>query len=447
LQAGELVYAQGRDRQAAELFERSLTLFRELDDMGGIAEASGKLAAALIPYGDEEGDLERVIRLLTEHAALGRERREPRLLASSLDLLATIAARDDPSRASRLGEESLILYRELGDVRGTLSALGTVAAAVYQVGDLPRAGAWTDEILTLLPRLTLEGDLRVWVRSNLTWAARDRGDYGRAVRFMEMLVARAEDLGDTRNAAHARLGLASLAREQGEYERAQALAQESLAVFQEGEDPTGIAWALIVLSGIARDHGDVEGVVGACEQALALSGGSRASLISWMALHDLGLAARYQGDYERAEALLRETLVILRRRGWLEPNVEVLCDLGLLALEQGQYDRARQAFSESLQTARTWLDGTVLEGLAGVAAGQGQAEQAARLFGAAEMIRRAIGVPRWPANEALYQRLISLTRHDLEEEHFAHAWEEGHAMTTEEVIAYALNQASEGMGG
>jgi hypothetical protein len=89
----------------------------------------------------------------------------------------------------------------------------------------------------------------------------------------------------------------------------------------------------------------------------------------------------------------------------------------------------------------------VLEGLAGVAAGQGRTEEAARLFGAAEVIRHTMGVPRWPANEALYQRHVSLTGQVLGEELFARAWEEGRAMTIEEVIAYALNQASEGVGG
>jgi hypothetical protein len=116
----------------------------------------------------------------------------------------------------------------------------------------------------------------------------------------------------------------------------------------------------------------------------------------------------------------------------------VLSSVGLVALEQDQYQRAQEAFTESLQLARTWMDGTVLEGLAGVAIGAGQAERAARLFGAAESVRGTLGTPRWPANEALHQRYVALTRAALAAERFTQTWGEGRAMTLEQALTYAL---------
>jgi hypothetical protein len=48
-----------------------------------------------------------------------------------------------------------------------------------------------------------------------------------------------------------------------------------------------------------------------------------------------------------------------------------------------------------------------------------------------------LSTPRWPANEALYQKHISPARAVLGER-FARIWEEGRAMTAEQAISYAL---------
>lgn len=436
LKAGELVFAQGRDRDAAELFERSLALYGELGDVQGNSEALGRLADALF----NQGDVERAVDLLTEQVTLARDQGDQAILATALCRLAIRAVwRDDVSQARILGEESLALFRELGDVRGMAGALEIVAAAAYGEGDRLRARALTEEIIALLPRTTLDQEMRVWDEHPLVWAARDRGDYGQAMRLLEALEVRALDLGDASNAAYTRLTRGILARELGDYDQARALIQESLVVFREANDLRETGRALVSLSSVARDQGDPEGVIELCEHALVLFRETGNDAYTATALHDLGLAARYQGDYERAEALLAESLALSRQSAVSTPIVEVLSSVGLLALEQEQYERAHQAFVESLMIARTWMDGTVLEGLAGVAITHGQPERAARLFGAAESFRSTMGIPRWPANEALYQGRVSLSREALGEERFSRVWEEGRAMTMEQAITCALD--------
>jgi tetratricopeptide (TPR) repeat protein len=188
---------------------------------------------------------------------------------------------------------------------------------------------------------------------------------------------------------------------------------------------------------VARDRGDPEGVITYCQQALDLYRTTGNVWDTAVALHNLGVAARYQGDYTRAEALLAEVLAVYHQNPAPGASADVLSSVGLVALEQEQYTRAQEAFTASLHAARTWMLGTVLEGLASVASGTGQAERAAHLFGAAESVRRVLSTPRWPANEALYQKYSALARAVLEER-FARIWEEGRAMTAERAITYAL---------
>ena len=75
-----------------------------------------------------------------------------------------------------------------------------------------------------------------------------------------------------------------------------------------------------------------------------------------------------------------------------------------------------------------------LEGLASVAAMQGELAWAARLWGTAEALRDAIGAPLQPIEWADYEQAVAAARDYLGEETFASAWAEGRAMTAEQVL-------------
>jgi hypothetical protein len=75
-----------------------------------------------------------------------------------------------------------------------------------------------------------------------------------------------------------------------------------------------------------------------------------------------------------------------------------------------------------------------------MAARQGKPERAARQFGAVEGLSLAQDIPDWwyfPFQE----RLIATERAKLDRRALASAWEEGRAMTQEQAIPYALEEA------
>jgi hypothetical protein len=84
-----------------------------------------------------------------------------------------------------------------------------------------------------------------------------------------------------------------------------------------------------------------------------------------------------------------------------------------------------------------------LEGLAAVAVAQAQSQRAARLFGAAEGLREAIGAPVPPADRAEHDHSVAAVRSALGEAAFAAEWGEGQTMSLDEVVAYALNDPSQ----
>ena len=77
-----------------------------------------------------------------------------------------------------------------------------------------------------------------------------------------------------------------------------------------------------------------------------------------------------------------------------------------------------------------------------VAAARAQPEWVARLCGAAEALRAAIGAPLPPIDRAEYDRVVDAARATLREAAFAGALASGRALTPEQAVAYALDGAA-----
>ncbi len=107
---------------------------------------------------------------------------------------------------------------------------------------------------------------------------------------------------------------------------------------------------------------------------------------------------------------------------------------------QGDAVAARRLYQESLTQLfefNVYKENIAasLEGLAALEAGRGAPRQAARLWGAAEALREAIGAPMHPVNRASYEQAIALARAKLGEQTFRAAWAEGRGISPEQALA------------
>jgi hypothetical protein len=73
--------------------------------------------------------------------------------------------------------------------------------------------------------------------------------------------------------------------------------------------------------------------------------------------------------------------------------------------------------------------------LAAAIAAQGNQAWAAHLWGAAEVLREAIGAPLPSVERAHYHRAVAAARIQFGEQNFATAWAQGRIMTLEQVLA------------
>jgi len=82
----------------------------------------------------------------------------------------------------------------------------------------------------------------------------------------------------------------------------------------------------------------------------------------------------------------------------------------------------------------------LLEGLACGAGAEGEAQRGARLFGATEALREAIGFSLEPALHRLEEPYLVGARSQLEESAWTEAWEAGRKMSVEAAVEYALSE-------
>jgi predicted ATPase len=339
---------------------------------------------------------ERLMRLLAHPDAVSRTWVRAKALAAAARLLAWA----DLSPGHPLAEESLAIYRELGDRRGEAFSLLTV-------GMIP---SWTED-----PAL------------------------GRALVLESLALCRS--LGDMQGIADALVTLGAYL-DTNEYTRARGYLEESLALYRERGDTLGMADALEGLGGLATWHSDFMHARAWLDESLAL----QRPLGGWNSpdtLLSLGYLALNQGEYARARAYLEESLAKSQDAGNTMLGRWVFVQLGYVALREGDEPQARAIFEEAqrrFQKAGKTIGGVyALEGLASLAARQGQAARAVRLFAWTDGTRASIGDSRLPVEQANVDRDLAALRTQLDDAALAAAWAEGRALTLEQAVAEALD--------
>jgi tetratricopeptide (TPR) repeat protein len=239
------------------------------------------------------------------------------------------------------------------------------------------------------------------------------------VRYEEAL-ALAREVGDGYAAMLALEGLSWVHHRRGETDAGDAAAEEALAVARRLGQTWHAGAVLHQQARVALDRGDrpsARSFLGQCcpffRDAGAPSGRGRALFLE-------GQLSWLEGDALAARAALEESLTIFRQLG--NPAGIMLCQerLGALARGLGQHEVGRAAFLEALAMNRRNAGergGTAraLQYLGGLAAEQGHAARAARLFCAAESLRDSIGVIVPPLERANYERDLGSARSALGE--------------------------------
>jgi len=308
----------------------------------------------------------------------------------------------DYARAEELVKLSLALYRELGNTRGIADCLGLLVELAWRRGKMAEATTLSEEQVRLMRQVGEPGEV-----------------------------------------ADALYSLAEVVSRRGDLAKGEALYQEAWMLYRKAGNDLGVAATLIISASelwwlSLADAATIQTIRHRLQegQTIVTKLGSRhwIGFCSWLGV----LVALSEGETARAESLAQEHLAIFREIGNRYRVAWALHILGRVEAQRGDLTAARSWYQQSLALTLELGDKFVtpfnLEGLAGVLLAQGELIWAAHLWGAAEALREATGVPLRPGDRAGYEQAVATARAHLGEQAFATAWAEGRAMPLEQAI-------------
>jgi len=275
------------------------------------------------------------------------------------------------------------------------------------------------------------------------WYARGHLEEGR--RWLEAALGLPSSGGPTMPQARALTALGGIAYWQGDFDTALRSYEEALEVLRVMGDRAAIVEALLDVGETRAVKGDPGSGVAFMEESLALArelGDRRGE--AW-ARWGLGTARMFAGDLGASRDHLQQSLRIFQEIGddnWGLGNA--LGGLGGLAALRGDPTEARRLFLETWSFSGEQANALQIAGhlrlLAVVANQLAQPERAARLAGAEAAWR---GKVRGQIPQAFmpYEDPAEVAARELGDEAFQRAWAEGQAMSLEEALAYAREDA------
>jgi tetratricopeptide (TPR) repeat protein len=310
------------------------------------------------------------------------------------------------------------------------------------------------------------------------WYLRGFSHEGRT--WLEAMLARSTSSDRSNTHGLALYGAGMLAHFEGDFTAASLLLEEALSIGREIENKRLIAYAGQLLGMVRLGQGNTMAARSLFEESYSLVKNLGDIWSEAITLYHMGIVLYRSGDHATARTHIERSLQLFRQQGNLPFALMALCALQVIVANQGNNELAHSLNQQSQQliqqvsnrealglflinAGEVWLHlgeeqqaqmlfkqslslwqemqrveqmigpAKALAGLAEIAANQGQAERAGRLFGAATRLLSATSVYRERLN-----RGIAAARARLDTATFEAGWAAGQTMTEEQAVTEAL---------
>jgi predicted ATPase/class 3 adenylate cyclase/DNA-binding CsgD family transcriptional regulator len=366
---------------------------------------------------------------------IARELDDPALLVAALTACGFIASYSYNAEATRTCfAEALDLARVLDDRWRLSQILALQAAAATIAGDPIAARAAAEEGRDVADAI---GDrfFACQSRASLGWAQVMQGELAEAVAQFAGLVAEAESAHDVILRSTAHQGLSFALACQGQVSAARLAADATLEAAGELTEMF-TATGYMALGVVALAAGDAQAARDAGEAAVRHFNVVQPQLATAMR-SVMAQASAAGGDLIAARRWADDAVSVAT--GW--HLVMSLIPRARVAIARGEREDAERDIHAALACAAgigAYLEiPDILECIADLATAAGSHQEAARLFGAAHVIRQRMGAVRFKVWGAGCEAAVGALRDAMGHTEFDSAFTEGTALTTDEAIAYA----------
>jgi DNA-binding CsgD family transcriptional regulator len=421
--------ASGRQREGRRWFDALLTDAPVVG--GGVADAVRARALADRAMLEVWTDL-KSCGGADEALAVARQLDAPELLARALYVSAMVDPFDSDA-TTPVFDEATALARAtgqrwlLGEILGLRAGLG-----IYLRGDPRVTRAAAEEGLVVAAEI---GDgfrarvLHIWLAN----AQMMQGELRQSVTLLRTVVHEATEVGDVAWKLQGLIYLSKALAYQGDTQAAMTMANMVLAAAADTEQREMLEMLGYLSLWIAADAaGDVEASRHAATealprlQAMPLGGGNFEHLLVESALAS--------GDLVAARASADEGVAVNSHMPYWA--AEALLTRARVAITAGDTELAERDARDALAQAAT-IDAVpqILDCLALLACRHGDEDESVRLYGAADGMRRRIGVVRFESQRAEHEAATATLR-DALGDRFDDVWAEGAALSVDATVAY-----------
>ena len=289
-------------------------------------------------------------------------------------------------------------------------------------------------------------DKGVELAGSLFWFWTKSGRFEEGKRWLEMALAVPGPIPVPARAL-CLIGLAHVHFFQGRLFEVNKVAAEALSLGLQGGDSWIVTMALFLQGTAAFERGDNEQAEALSRKALDAAIANGDPWLRGPPLLVLGHVIASRGDHDRAQPLYEESIEALRLAGATGGLGIVLAAAASLAIVREDYAQAHAQASEALALCEQLDDprgiAWSLEVFADLQAATGNAEEAARLWGAAEGGLENVGSSLAPSIKWVRDRHVARARAALGEALFETVRREGRTMSSAQAIAFARQRAEQ----
>jgi predicted ATPase/class 3 adenylate cyclase len=420
------------------------SLFRNRPDSDG--ESRFWMLETIREYSSERlaksGEVEKIARRHAEHFLELAEQAEPDLWAQQTDLW---LPRLDPEEANFRAALGWAI------ARGEAEVAVRLAGSLYPFWEIRarqgEAHAWLNGALALDGAVPPSCRAKALVAAGRATAW--HGDLRAAIALLEEAAELSQQLGDLEGVGRCLGFIAHGLLFTGNAERAAAVLAEALDLARNTGEPHGVARALYNSAFLAIEQGDFDRACELFADSAHVVRSEGMKLQEAMCLAHLGYTCALAGNYERAAALLDEGIALFTELGETTWTQVAFRYQGLLALLDGRTDEAESLLQTSLMEGREqapqWEVAHWMEELAAVAAAKGETLRSAKLWGATDALFEKLGLATLEENRQVRERFRDEVQESPESDSRAEAWAQGHAMTLDQAVAYALTGEAVGV--
>jgi tetratricopeptide (TPR) repeat protein len=338
------------------------------------------------------------------------------------------------------------------DVLAVLRMAGALPNFWFRRGYESEAIKWIEEALAhqdALPQV--EGAearqrmviiARAWQAS--AWMSFSQGNMAKAIAASATCATLARQLGNKQLLAIVLSFEAASRMNSGNFENIDVIVEEALTAARESGDTFALGMAFgMIGSRMTMAGRDLETAKEYTTKSLSLLKEHSNRFGYGMVLFAIGMGARFQGRFTEARQQFTILLPIFAAMGDYHRTNMIHSEMAHMERFEGRYKKAAQMYRDTIvewkRLGHRAAVANQLECFAFIAKIQEQPERAAKLFGAAEMIREVINIPMNGMEQAEYDREVADLRVGMSETEFNALWAEGRAMTMEQAIQLALD--------